>query len=100
VLGGTRLYVPAGSSFYPALEFTSGVNNSGARECADSTPSLCSDLSRRLNTEALGESSSYALRITSAGTYRGRPVTGSHVLTYDTKRHQYRLPAGFEAQVE
>jgi len=100
VLGGTRLYVPAGDSFQPALEFTSGLNNSGARECADTTPSQCSDLSRRLKAEAQGESSLYTLRITSAGTYRGKPVAGTHVLTYDTKRHQYRLPAGFEAQVE
>jgi hypothetical protein len=100
VLGGTRLYVPSGDSIHPALEFTSSVNNSGTRECADTTPSECSDLSRRLKTEAQGDTSLYTLRITSAGTYRGKPVAGSHVLTYDARRHQYRLPAGFEAQIE
>jgi len=100
VLGGTRLYVPAGASFQPALEFTNSVSNNGTRECADTTPAECSDLSRRLKTEAQGDASTYALRITSVGTYRGKPVAGSHVLTYDTRRHQYRLPAGFEAQIE
>lgn len=100
LLGGSRLYVPRGDGFQPALEYTTSVKNSGARECIEAT-SACSDFSRRLQADPQQlNAGAYALRITSRGSFRGEPVSASHVLSYDARRAQYRLPAGFEAQVE
>lgn len=100
LLGGTRLYVPRNAGFQLALDYTSSVRNTGAHECAHATPAVCSDFSRRLKVEPREGVAVYPLRITSLGQFRGQPVSASHVLGYDAKRAQYRLPAGFEAQVE
>ena len=100
LLGGSRLYVPRGDGFQPALEYTTSVKNSGARECVDA-PAACSDFSRRLQVDPQQlNAGAYALRITSRGSFRGEPVSASHVLSFDARKTQYRLPAGFEAQVE
>jgi hypothetical protein len=100
LLGGTRLYVPREAGFQVALDYTSTVRNIGTHECAHATPAACSDFSRRLKVEVREGTSVYPLRITSLGHFRGEPVSATHVLSYDAKRAQYRLPAGFEAQVE
>jgi hypothetical protein len=101
VLGGTRLHVPRGDTFRVALDFTSSVKNSGAHECAHATPAICSDFSRRLSVQPSGAAEAvYALQITSAGSFRGQPVSASHRLNYDPQQQQYRLPVGFVAQVE
>lgn len=100
LLGGSRLYVPRGDGFHPALEYTTSLKNSGARECFEA-PAACSDFSRRLQVEPQQlNAGAYALRITSRGSFRGEPVSASHVLSFDARKTQYRLPAGFEAQVE
>ncbi len=108
LLGGTRLYVPRteginGGGFQVALDYTSTVRNIGTHECAHATPAVCSDFSRRLkiDVQAAREGvAAYPLRITSLGHFRGAPVSATHVLSFDAKRAQYKLPAGFEAQVE
>ncbi len=100
LLGGTRLYVPRHSGFQVALDYTSSVKNTGTHECAHATPATCNDFSRRLKVDAREGAAAYTLRITSLGQFRGQPVSATHVLSYDTQRQQYRLPAGFEAQVE
>lgn len=100
LLGGTRLYVPRETSFQLALDITSSVRNTGTHECAHATPATCNDFSRRLKVEPRDGAAAYTLRITSLGQFRGQPVSATHVLNFDAKRHQYRLPAGFEAQVE
>lgn len=100
LLGGTRLYVPRDAGFQVALDYTSSVRNIGSHECAHATPAVCSDFSRRLKVEVREGSAAYPLRITSLGHFRGVAVSATHVLSYDAKRAQYRLPAGFEAQVE
>ncbi|MBL0729175.1 hypothetical protein [Piscinibacter sp. HJYY11] len=100
LLGGTRLYVPRETGFQVALDVTSTVRNTGTHECAHATPAVCSDFSRRLKVEVREGVAAYPLRITSLGHFRGEPVSATHVLSFDAKRAQYRLPAGFEAQVE
>jgi hypothetical protein len=100
LLGGTRLYVPRETSFQVALDYTSTVRNIGTHECAHARPAVCSDFSRRLKIDAREGVAAYPLRITSLGHFRGEPVSATHVLSFDAKRAQYRLPAGFEAQVE
>lgn len=99
LLGSTRLYVPVDGRFQVALDLTSSVKNSGTHDCATSTPPACTDLSRRLEVLAR-EGGAPGLRVTSLGSHRGRPVSTKHLLPYDTRRHHYRLPAGFEAHVE
>lgn len=108
LLGGTRLYVPRtegaqAGGFQVALDVTSTVRNTGTHECAHATPAVCSDFSRRLKVEvqaAREGAAAYPLRITGLGHFRGEPVSATHVLSFDAKRAQYRLPAGFEAHVE
>lgn len=100
LLGGTRLYVPREAGFQVALDYTSTVRNTGTHECAHATPAVCSDFSRRLKIDVREGVTAYPLRITSLGHFRGEPVSATHVLSFDAKRSQYRLPAGFEAQVE
>lgn len=100
LLGGTRLYVPREAGFQVALDYTSTVRNTGTHECAHATPAVCSDFSRRLKIDVREGAAAYPLRITSLGHFRGEPVSATHVLSFDAKRSQYRLPAGFEAQVE
>lgn len=100
LLGGTRLYVPRDAGFQVALDITSTVRNTGTHECAHATPAVCNDFSRRLKVEVREGAAAYPLRITSLGQFHGERVSATHVLSFDAKRAQYKLPAGFEAQVE
>lgn len=95
--GYMTIYVPVGRSFHKALRFSTAADDSGAYHEDDQENHT--SLERNIEFIPRRGSNVYAARITSSGYYDGEKISTVHILTFNLKKHEYRLPKDFDADV-